>query len=172
MKIIYDKNIHIENKFNINKTWSILKQAIGKLNDKSSYPNSFTINNLWITDKQEAAESFNNYFSKIEVMTSYNDLNSNKCFSSYMSNLVVGSVFIEPVSPSDVISVGTKFTRKLSCGHGNISTKLLNIAIEHTVERPLRISQTDNLTPAVSKQMKIAKVKPVHKSSDQSLLKI
>ena len=62
MKIIYYKD---ENKFNIKKTWSILKQAIGKLNDKSSYPNSFTINNLSISDKQEAAEGFNNFFLNI-----------------------------------------------------------------------------------------------------------
>jgi len=56
--LIYYKNIRIENKFNIKKTWSILKQATGKLNDKSSYPNNFIINNLSITDKQEAAEGF------------------------------------------------------------------------------------------------------------------
>ena len=62
--IIYYKNTLVQNKFNIKKSWSILKQAIGKLNDKSSYPNSFTINNLSITDKQEAAEGFNHFFSK------------------------------------------------------------------------------------------------------------
>ena len=33
MKIIYYKNILFENKFNIKKTWSILKQAIGKLEE-------------------------------------------------------------------------------------------------------------------------------------------
>jgi len=60
MKIIYYKNILIKNQFNIKKTWSIPKQAIGKLNDKFKYPDSFTINNLSITDKQEAAAGFNN----------------------------------------------------------------------------------------------------------------
>ena len=95
----------------------------------SSYPNSFTINNVSITDKQEAAEGFNNFFSKIGVMTSHNVPNSNKTFSSYMSNPVVDSVFIEPVSPSDVLSVATKLKPKLSCGHDNISTKLLKLIV-------------------------------------------
>jgi hypothetical protein len=171
MKIIYYKNILVENKSNIKKTWSILKQAIGKLNDKSSYPNSFTINNLSITDKQEAAEGFNHFFSKIGVVTSHNVPKSNKCCSSYMSNPVVGSVFIEPVSPSDVISVANKLKPKLSCGHDNISTKLLKLSIEHIIEPITHVINRSFDTGIVPKQMKIAKVIPIHKSSDQSLLK-
>ena len=168
MKIIYYKD---ENKFNIKKTWSILKQAIGKLNDKSSYPNSFIINNVSITDKQEAAEGFNNFFSKIGVMTSQSIPNSNKKISSYMSNPVVDSVFIEPVSPSDVLSVATKLKPKLSCGHDNISTKLLKLSIEHIIEPITHVINRSFDTGIVPKQMKIAKVIPIHKSSDQSLLK-
>ena len=94
MKAMYYKHILDDNKHDIKKCWSILKQAIGKLNDKSSYPNSFIINNVSITDIQEAAEGFNDFFSKIGVMTSHNVPNSNKTFSSYMSNPVVDSVFL------------------------------------------------------------------------------
>ena len=43
-KYFHDK---IENnKFNIKNTWNILKSIIGKENDKSNLPQSFTINNI------------------------------------------------------------------------------------------------------------------------------
>ena len=41
------------------KTWSIFKQAIGKQNDKTSLPLSFSINDQAVTNKLEAADGFN-----------------------------------------------------------------------------------------------------------------
>ena len=64
LKINYYKQMLDENKYNSKKTWSILKQAIGKSNDKSSFPQSFKIDNINITDRSKIAESFNNFFGK------------------------------------------------------------------------------------------------------------
>ena len=44
MKISYFHNAFDENKHDIKKTWSIMRQAIGKINNKYSYPPSFMIN--------------------------------------------------------------------------------------------------------------------------------
>ena len=52
MKIQYYKSMLSENKYDMKKTWSILKQAIGKQNDKTSLPLSFSINGQTITNKQ------------------------------------------------------------------------------------------------------------------------
>ena len=59
MKIKYFRNSLKENKHNIKKTWTILRQAIGKLNNKSSFPLTFLINDIGITDKFQVAEGFN-----------------------------------------------------------------------------------------------------------------
>ncbi|KAK2142164.1 hypothetical protein LSH36_989g00053 [Paralvinella palmiformis] len=53
-----------ENIFNMKKTWTILKQAIGKSYDKSSFPHSFCINGQNITERTKLAEEFNNHFIK------------------------------------------------------------------------------------------------------------
>jgi len=87
-----------------------------------------------------------------------------------MSNPVVGSVLIEPVSPSDVVSVATKLKPNLSCGHDNISTKLLKLSIEHIIEPITHVVNRSFDTGIIPKQMKIAKVIIIHKSSDHSLL--
>ena len=57
-----------------------------------------------------------------------------------MSNPVVGRVFIEPMSPSDGISVANKLKPKLSCGPDNIYTKVLRLSIEHIIEPLLGMS--------------------------------
>ena len=65
MKISYFHNAFDENKHDMKKTWSTMRQAIGKINNKSSYPPSCMINETLVTDKTQVAEGFNNYFSKI-----------------------------------------------------------------------------------------------------------
>jgi len=59
-----------ENKFNMKKTWTILKQAIGKSNDKSSFLHSFCMNSQNITERSKTAEEFNNYMIKIGMQVS------------------------------------------------------------------------------------------------------
>jgi hypothetical protein len=134
MEIKYFSNSLEENKHNIKKTWTILRQAIGKLNNKSSFPLTFLINDIAITDKFQAAEGFNSYFSKIGIHTSHNVPSSNKIFRDYMPTPVRNSMFIEPVVPSDVLSVANKLKPKTSCGHDDISTKLLKQTIGNIVE--------------------------------------
>jgi len=51
MKTLYYRNALDENKNNSNKCRSILKEALEKINDKSSYPETFSINNKSIADK-------------------------------------------------------------------------------------------------------------------------
>ena len=127
MKRNYNNNIINENKHDIKKTWTILRQAIGKLNDKSSFPSYFTINNNRISDKDNihVAETFNNFFSQIGIHTGQNVPKSNKNFKSYLPDPISHSIFIEPVSPSDVTKAAPKLKPKSSFGHDNISSKLL-----------------------------------------------
>ena len=51
------------------KTWSILREVIGKKNDKSSFPQEFNIDNEIVTNRANIAESFNTYFSTIGSKT-------------------------------------------------------------------------------------------------------
>jgi hypothetical protein len=70
IKIEYYRNMLNENKFNIKKSWTILKQAIDQSNDKSNFSHSVCINSLNITEKLKIAEEFNNYYITIGLQTS------------------------------------------------------------------------------------------------------
>ncbi len=171
MKFNYYRNILQENKHDIKKTWMIMKQALGKLNDKSSYPSSFLINNVTVTDKQQIADMFNNFFSNIGRQTNHNVPKSKKSFSSYLPNPIPNSIFLETVSPPDVLKAACKLKPKSSFGHDNISSKLLKDTIINVIEPFTHIINRSIDTGIVPKLMKIAKVIPIHKASDQTLLK-
>ena len=50
----------------------MLRKAMGKFNNKTSFSQTFLINGTLITDKCQIAEGFNNYFSKIGIQTDQN----------------------------------------------------------------------------------------------------
>ena len=161
MKINYYHAIINENKFNIRKTWSIVKGAIGKLNDKSGFPNEFIVNNNTISDKIEISESFNKYFSSVGLKTSQNVPVTNMKFTDYLPNQTRHSLFLEPVTPLLITNTTAKLKPKSSSGHDEISTKLLTETINNII-----IPITD-----IINKSKIAKVVPIHKASDSNLLK-
>ena len=91
-----------------------------------------------VTDRLEASEAFNNYFSNIGQQTSHNVPKVNKCFKSYMPRPTPHSFFLDPVSPSDVLNITNKLKTKISSGHDGISTKLLKTTINE-IKEPLSI---------------------------------
>ena len=171
MKLNYFKNILNENKYNIKNTWKILRRIISKQNDKSSYPSTFSINSNPVTNKSDIAESFNSYFSRIGIQTSRNVPIVNKSFCDYLSNPTPTSMFLEPVSPSTVMEKVNKLKPKTSSGHDDISTKLFKETIYIIINPLTHIINRSFEAGIVPDDMKIAKVIPIYKASDPSLLK-
>ena len=160
-----------ENKQNSKEIWSLLKLALGKHNDKSSFPQTFNVDNKRTDDKSIIAESFNQYFSKIGLQTSQNVPPASKHFTSYMRNPSVNSMFLEPIEPSHVLDVVNKLKSKTSSGHDDVSSKLIKESINEIVNPLTHIINCSFNTGIVPRQMKIAKVIPIYKASDSTLLK-
>ncbi len=147
------------------KCWTILKQAIGKLNDKSSLPHTFHVNNIQVTDKREIAEGFNNFFSSIGSHTSHNVPASKKCFTSYMPRPLNHSMFMPYITPEEIITASNKLKPKTSSGHDGISSKLMKETLVKIIEPITHIINQSFQTGIVPDKMKIAKVIPIEKLS-------
>ena len=171
MKSLYYKTALEEHKNDSKKCWSLLKQAIGKIKIKSPFPKEFLIDNNQVSDKQDIAEHFNTYFSNIGTITSHNVPSSNKCFTHYMSQPQIHSMFTRYVSPQDIMDIVGKLKPKTSSGLDGISTKLTKATIIHIINPITHIINQSLHTGIVPDNMKIAKVIPIFKSSDESLLK-
>ena len=66
MKIKSFRNSLEENKYNIKKTWTNLKQGIGTLNNKPSLPHTFLVNDISVTDKLKSLNNSIIIFPKLE----------------------------------------------------------------------------------------------------------
>ena len=120
-KSAYYKDILDINKSNIKKTWKILNEAIGRNYNKAKFPQSFTINNVNVTERLKFVQEFNNFYINIGKQTSQNVPKVKTKYTDYLNNPSMNSIFLEPVEPEYVIEVTNKLKPKLSCGYDNIS---------------------------------------------------
>ena len=79
-------------------------------------------------------------------------------------------MFIEPITSNSIILPTCKLKTKLSSGHDDISSKLLKETIFHIVHPITHIINISFNTGIVPDQLQIAKVVPIYKASDNSLL--
>ena len=77
-----------ENKFNMKTFWTILKQAIGILNDKYNFLDSVCINSQNITKRSKIAGELDNYFIKIGMQISQNVPKAKNKYTQYLKTLM------------------------------------------------------------------------------------
>jgi hypothetical protein len=144
--------------------------AIGKRNDKSSLPEEFKINNNSVTDRSIIANNFNEYFANIGPKTYQSIPISEAKFTDYLPAPLSKSMFLDPVDMFKIVETTNKLKTKTSSGYDEISTKLLKETIHNISKSLTHIINQSFQTGIIPTKMKIAKVVPVHKSSDPSLL--
>ena len=169
MKIDYFHNILETNKHNMKKTWQTLKNVIGKMNDKTNFPQSFLINNKHVYNKTEIAQGFNSFFANIGKTTSQNVPHANKHFSEFLKNRVPNSMFLEPVEEPQIIEIVNKLKPKMSHGYDDIPTRIVKESILKIITPITHIVNRSLMTGRVPTDMKIAKVIPIYKASDPTL---
>jgi len=158
------------NKSNMKQTWKILNQAIGKQNNKSKFPQSFKINDETITDQSIIANEFNTFFTNIGHNVSHNVPHSSKSFDEYLPGHHDHSIFLDPVDSEDVISIVKNIKPKTSSGQDEISPKLLICTISETVIPITHIINRSMETGIFPDALKCAKVIPIYKASDPSIM--
>jgi len=161
MKQTYFQNMLNMNKFNMKKTWQILRKAIGKENNKVEFPLTFNINNKQVSNKMEIAESFNNYFANIGKITSLNVPKSNIKYTKYLNKSVPNSMYMDEVDDLFIMNIVKHLKPKTSCGFDEISTKLVKETITNIIHPMTHIVNRSLSTGIVPDQLKMAKVIPV-----------
>ena len=150
-------------KNNIRETWKVLKKVIGNENKKSQYPSEFKKNNNSITGNKNIAEEFNNFFVNIGPQLARGITKCKENCMQYLSREHEGSMFLEPVTETEVFNVVNKFTNKTSKGYDDIDMTLLKNVI-HVILYPIVLMCNKSLESGVfPDSMKTAKVIPLFK---------
>ena len=155
-----------ESKFDIKKTWSILRIATNTMKAKPSLPDFFTINNTKMYNKQEIANKFNHYFATIGSEMSKNVPATDIPYTQYLKQPHKKSIYFSPITYHDILDIVAKLKNKTSQGHDGISTKLVKSSITHIATPLTHIFNQSLCTGKVPDSLKIAKVIPIFKSGD------
>ena len=156
------------NKGKTSMLWSTVNDIIGK--KQTNCVNTFIIDGQQISDPTRISEEFNTYFTKIGPELARNIKSCESHFSDYLPKTCEKSLFLNPTNLHEVTDTVRSLKRSKSSGFDEISVNLLKKII-HPIALPLtHIFNLSLSTGRCPTSLKIAKVTPVYKKDDSSLI--
>ena len=152
------------------KTWSIMKELIGKIKLKSSnLPIRINVNEVDIFDKPKIANEFNAFFTNIRSKLASKIPNASTTFESYI---------IKPDSIMKTKQLSMNefkdafFSLKINKipGYDNISFNVVKKCFRNLCEPPKYLFHLSIEKWIFPDDLKIAKVTPIYKTDDKSNL--
>ena len=172
---LQSKKLYFQNKLkqyenNIKNTWKIMKVIIGKskvYND--NFPKILNIDKKEITDKKTIAEKFNSYFINVGSKLATKIPPSNTNFESYLPNITT-SFLEKPLKENEFKVAFFALKTNKSPGNDNLHVNVIR-KLYHELKIPLMNIFSLSLKKGIfPEKMKIAKVSPIFKKGDKSIL--
>ena len=126
-------------------------------------------NNRCITNYQQITEEFNEFFLNISPALANKIPSSNICHPVTDPSSQQNSFFMEPTSPIEVYRELMHLKENKANGPENIPTKYIKLASELIATALSHIFNQCLLEGKFPKKLKIAKIKPIHKSEPKEL---
>ena len=120
-------------------------------------------------DKRNIAETFNSYFINLAKNLTTSADNGNCKQNIYLPIPENKSIFLKPASLSEVRTTFNNLKNSNSCGHDNISTKIVKMSSQYIALPIQHILNHCFKTGRFPDTLKIAKVICLHKKGDTSL---
>src|SRR6218665_1961291 len=162
----YANKLH-KHRTNLRKVWRTINEIVGK----SVYTPKITEidhNGSKTSDAKVIAEAFNHYFSNLGPALARAINRGSNTPTDYLKNRTIQSIFLNPVTPSEIIDIIALMNNSYSKGYDDISMVVIK---QCSVEVSSILSDVFNLSLAQGifhDQLKIAKVIPIFKSGNKS----
>ena len=154
---------------NLNATWNIINKLINK-NKSHNNVESLNIDNQDITTLADIAHTFNSFFTNIGPDLASKITSENNHFTQFLSEPNQNTMCFIPTDQYEILKIVETFKSKKSSGYDGISTKLLKQIIRSILiplEHIFNLSLSSGCFPDL---LKIAKVIPIYKKEDPSLV--
>lgn len=162
----YLKSELLQNSNDARKTWKTINQLLGKTNSK--LPLSMHFQNDNISGNSNIAKAFNTYFSTVASRMAADIRPTNILYDTFLPEPVPFSFFLKPTTEQEIIEVIKKL-KTTSPGHDEISIKVIKeCAVEISAFLKFFINKCFQVG-YFPKQLKIAKIIPIHKKGDKSV---
>ena len=157
-------------KKDIKHTWITIKELLNNTTNDKQLPSQIRLEGNNISDPQTIANNFNKYFNDIGPSLAEKINSPNIDFSSYLTENASQNFKFNQVTEEIVNKIIDNFPAKTSCGIDNISMKLVK-KIKDVLLTPLCIVINQSLTTGIfPDKLKIAKIVPVHKKDDVTII--
>ena len=155
------------NKGDLSKTWKVLRDILGLGNNATRQKINFLIEDTLVTDSLDIANGFNNFFVSIGPKLA-KDLTSNIDPLSYV-NFNINSIVTTDISVNQIREVINSLNNS-SPGHDELPPFVAKTCMEGYIE-PITHLVNESLKSGIfPSELKLARVVPIFKSGDPSLL--
>lgn len=158
-------------KHDVRKTWDTIKTVINKTGNKKDFPNFFLINGQYVSDKKIIADEFNKYYVNVgPKLASEIHTPPNCSFKDYLPSPVGYEFSFEKVNDQIVSKIIESLKPKSSTGIDGISNNVLKF-IKNEILHPLTLIINQSIENGIfPDKLKVAKVVPVYKKNDSTML--
>ena len=154
----------------INKTWLIIKEVLGKKWGICDYfPKTWTTEKVEVTDRKTTANSFNNFFVKIESNLAWKISKSDTNLEAYISK-PNSKLHENPLIADEFLKAFKSLKINKAPGFEQIDVSVINQIYNH-IKKPLIRIFGDSIKLAVApEKLKLGKVTPILKSGKSEYL--
>ena len=151
------------------KIWIGIRDLVSFKSKKTQNPISLSIGSTISSDPEEVAETFNDFFASVADKVRSTIPPSNHHFSSFLKNSNPNSIFLQPVSPEEIVKIIRTFSASKSNGPNSIPVKILKLLCDQISVPISRLINRSFETGTFPSLLKTSKVVPVFKNKGSPL---
>ena len=169
------KREHYAKEFNhfksdIKKTWGKINEILSRNRTSTELPSYFCVNGSIISNNQDIANCFNNFFSGIGPALAETIRGPpNKSYNDYLKQTILTTFAFDTVCPDQVTKYINELKSKSSSGQDGISSIMLKHIAKIISPSLCFIINQSLITGIVPDSMKTAKISPIFKKDDPHL---
>ena len=154
---------------NLARSWKTIKQIINKKKN-SSVCNKFIIKNREVNNPHDISDGFNSFYVNLGPSLASKLPNTDIDPITYINNGVSKTIFLQPVTENEVIKILKNMKNSSSPGWDAITSKIVKVSYNYFLSPLVHICNLSFMFGVFPNELKIAKVIPLHKGGDMSLL--
>lgn len=156
-------------KNNIRQTWKTINGMIGRQKTVSQQNTFKTDDGNVVTEPDNIANYFNNFFVDIGPKLASNIKHTGKDYYEYLDEPTQKCLFMNPIIADEVVKIISKFDQNKSPGHDDIGNFIVKKVAQQISEPLASIFNLSLATGSVPEKLKIAKVVPIFKKEDAEI---
>ncbi len=162
----YNSRILNTHKNDAKLLWKFLNNIINRKSITRPLPKYFIKENNKITNDENIADGFNDFFTNIGPRLAEKINGSNKHFKEYLDKNTINSIYLDPASNEEILGIVSNLNNKHSLDKDGINASTVKTIITAVLEPIKHICNLSLSSGIFPDEMKVAKVIPLYKAND------